>query len=705
VIKYIIKQIRRSAVTNVFFCLLLALAGALLCISAGLWYSAHKALVDIDKTVTTIAVPDLFAIEQYALNYIERNNITEYETENGMITQAIGKEADFVNAVVAEITRDVLDRIREEVYPSGLFRMDDRRIFNAISDSAAPVPLRSTGLGLSPGIMACSPQSSAALIVTCLMFKDTCFVQSRPAQDGSNTRYLQHTAYAVFDTEEQLHIDPAYKQAKYINIFFNILNNDGSMPVEVGERYLVTGALQGAGGYPRSSTHLIVDVPKANVTGKVVDHAYDLYQANLLLNSAWNDLVHFGLDEFPMEVVEYSFERQPGAEDGRYTIFKLDGSLEDALASDYGEIIKDALESVNVSIRSFPVLTSNNANSLFAFNQHRNLLLAGRLFTAEEAEEGALVCLVSQQFAEFNGLEVGSTLPMSFYANRLGKAEVTYKTSDGGPIATHTFWTPSRYSPNLEISGPIEYKVIGIYNIVTANHGDYVISPNTVIIPDKSFSDVSGEPLSRFDVPRFIPLLADGMIVPNGQVGKTIGIIDGIADGYGAFLKFYDQGYDTLKAALANLRLGMAWILALSCVGWAAVAFLFSMFFVSRKRKEAAVLHAIGVKRGERFQWVFVQCAVVILLAAVLSFAASQPLYDKILEITGDAAEAFTVSFRNLTLSDAAETGIRNRIPIAPQPLALLFTTIGGAVLMFAISGFVSAKSVVFRSLDERRDG
>ena len=524
------------------FCLLLALAGALLCISVGLWYSAHKALVDIDKTVTTIAVPDLFAIEQYALEYIESNDITEYETENGRITKTPGREKDFVNAVVAQITRDVLNTFREEVYQTGLFNMDERRVFNAISDRATPVPMRSTGFGLDPAILANSPQSTAAFIMTCIRIEDTCFIESQPASNGSNTRYLQHTTFTVFEVEELLFLDSTYKPARYINIYFDALNYDGTIPVEIGKRYIVTGAFHGGGGYPKSRDHITVDVPQVSVTGNVIDHAYNLFEANVFLNSALYDMVFFEGYEFPMEVVEYSYERQPIESDGYYSIFEMEDSLEDALASEHGERIKEALTSCDISIRSLSILTTNNANSLLAFNQHRNLLDDGRLFTAEEAEGGALICLISKQLAEHNGLAVGDKLPMRMYACAPSMVEMTYSISDSGDTATNSFWMPSRYSPDLEISGPIEYKVIGIYNIITANHGDYVISPNTVIIPDKSFSEVSGEPLSRFDVPQFIPLLADGMIVPNGQVGKTIGIIDGIADGYGAFLKFYDQG-------------------------------------------------------------------------------------------------------------------------------------------------------------------
>jgi len=39
--------------------------GALLALSAGLWFSAYKSVRDLETTITTIALPDRFAMRLY----------------------------------------------------------------------------------------------------------------------------------------------------------------------------------------------------------------------------------------------------------------------------------------------------------------------------------------------------------------------------------------------------------------------------------------------------------------------------------------------------------------------------------------------------------------------------------------------------------------------------------------------------------------
>ena len=77
--KYILKQLKRSIVTNALFCLLLTLAGTLLCISAGLRYSAHKALLDINETITTIGIPDRSAVNMLANEIAAQRPLQEPE--------------------------------------------------------------------------------------------------------------------------------------------------------------------------------------------------------------------------------------------------------------------------------------------------------------------------------------------------------------------------------------------------------------------------------------------------------------------------------------------------------------------------------------------------------------------------------------------------------------------------------------------------
>jgi len=146
----------------------------------------------------------------------------------------------------------------------------------------------------------------------------------------------------------------------------------------------------------------------------------------------------------------------------------------------------------------------------------------------------------------------------------------------------------------------------------------------------------------------------------------------------------------------------MTWILTLTAAGWLVVLFIFLMFYVARKRKEGALLYALGVSRAKRFIWIFTQCATLILVALGISIAVSLPLYGDILDIAAGVAQEFTDSFRNLTLSEAADSGLRNRIPLDRSPLALIITVAGASLITLITAGFLTKRSVAFRSMAEK---
>jgi len=700
--KYILKQLKRSFVTNALFCLLLTLAGTLLCLSAGLWYSAHKALRDIDETVTTIAMPDPIAIRSFAANYA-----IEHEPEWAKISYGFDgeliEEWDF-NA----IEQYIFKTIRETIFPSGIMQFDQRRTFNAIADGITPVTLRTSGVGAEPWLAGYSPQSLAVFLVTFDMFDSSHWIQYGWDEEEGYFEYVYRYNTARFTVDEILHLHNSHPEPRLISIFLN-RNYDGSAPFEPGKQYVLTGTyhrafMDGLSG----GTNLVIDVPDVDlervVTGQIntLEELLDILDLpSYYLQSYFSHLLD-SEDFEPMEVAEFVYEREWTADDGWYSFVEIEGSLEETMASERWQPMAKALDELEVSTNSFQILTSNDANSIFRFNQNRHLFVDGRTFNARESRTGARVCLVSERFAEHNGLTVGDTIHMQLYASVLGVEAITFEEREY-IYETRDFWIPSMYHSGLEISEPMEFTVIGIYQSFNFDTSVYTIFPNTVVIPDRSFGSVEGVPVNRFDISTQAPLLTDAAIVPNGRIDETRAAINSIVDGYGYLFRFYDQGYDSLRVALRNLNFSMSWILALSIASWVAVLMIFLLFYVTRKQKEAALLYAIGVSRRGRFGWVFTQCTILILFALGFSLAISLPQYGDILEVAGNITEEFTDAFRNLTLSDAADSGIRSRMSLDASPLALVVTVVAATALTLTAAGFLSARSAVFKTLGEKR--
>ena len=693
-LKYIVKQLRRSAITNLLFCLLLTLSGTLLCISAGLWYSAHKALLDIDETITTIAIPDRVAISRHAAQLMD-SFYPDFDPQTE-------EEGNFKADTIRDIELDIYRRIEEEVYTSGLLQMDSRRVFNAFAQGIEPLELKITGVGVEPFIAEHSGQALAVFVVTCERLVSEYTVHTEQTRidgvlQGQAKTTIEKAYEARFLVDEVLQLHPVYTAPTYMRIKV-VLDPDGSPPFETGKQYVV------AGKYERSLSigELTLETPGVETVGSVLGllHSIDEYR-EFMNPPPYESLRFLESSTFPIEIVEYLFAREPGEHDGFYSFLEVEGSLEETMASSRWLPMKELTEHYRIAADSFQVITTNDPISLPRFNQTRNLFDEGRTFTPREVREGMRVCLVSREFADHNELNVGDALPLQLYNAVYGMMEVSYMVSDG-MMGKGFIWIPSVYQRNLEISAPEEYTIVGIYNTVRADRNEYAIPPNTVIIPNTSIAELAGEPASIFDTSGRAPILLHGMITPNGRIRETRDVISGIIPGYGGLFRFYDQGYNSLVATLGTLRFGMTWILALTAAGWLVVLFIFLMFYVARKRKEGALLYALGVSRAKRFIWVFSQCTVLILAALGISIAVSLPIYGDILEITAGIAQEFTDSFRNLTLSVAADSGLRSRIPLDRSPLALIVTVAGVSLLTLIAAGFLTKRSVAFRSMAEK---
>jgi len=685
--KYIFKYFRRSLVSNVLFCLLLTLAGTLLCICAGLWYSAHKALLDLDETITTIAVPDRIAINRRAIELVDENPTYEYEDD---------PHSARINAI-ANMETEIFKNIREVIYPSGILQRDTRRLFNTFSDDINPIPLRMTGVGAEPYIASYSGYGVAVFVVTCEIINTEYHFMNNPYWGYSfdEDSYLLRFDSVTFTINEILHhnnsaqTDPLYVRTSVLQY-----NHDGSAPFEIGKKYIVIGNYQRSTGIGDIS----LDFPNVETSLKNIGYINDNDELNEVFTFYWWEQPFFDDSYFPMEIKTAMFVREPGEDDGWYSFIEVEGSVEETLASERAQSMIDAMAAAQISSRSFQLYTTGDPNSFVRFNQNRNLFFEGRTFTAGEITEGANVCIISKQVAEHNELEVGDTISLQMYNATLSALNITYPVSEDTYV-TETFWIPSMYNSDLEISDLIEFTIVGIYNTLRIDRSEHAIAPNTIFIPDNSISTLDGEPKGKFDTLFQAPLLADAVIIPNGKINDIKNVIDSILPGYGGLFRFYDQGYNSVRLALGNLRFGMSWILVLSAVGWVAVLIIFLLFYVTRKRKEAALLYNIGISRFKRLMWICTQCCIIILASLGISIAVSLPIYGDILDIAAGTAQEFTDSFRDLTLSDAADSGLRSRIPLDRSPLALIITVTGTSVITLVAAISLSARSVTFKSL------
>jgi len=704
-IRYILKNMRRSAVTNALFCLLLALAGALLTLSAGLWYSVYQTERNLDEMITTIALPDMYAIRRYAKNATLNGDFTGMETTWGIPLEDYynevrqrGFDSDTVlSAVMPHVESHIMNQIDERIYQSGAVSMDDRRSYGGFAPGIDSVPFYVPEGSRKGTFIEMFPQYTAAFIVSCVGVDEVFEYNYKP-----NEPVFTRSFIADFKVEQDLYVHHGRKQTQTVTGYFPFTNADGSFPVEEGKRYVIVGNRyfqSGTEAVPNPDWYYALP-PNRNMpnalyilpTGTSFEFV-NTGQINSMYEFPHNVMPYLSrnginADILPVTVRDRIPEANPDLGYEGYTWFELEDTLEDALASDMGEQLRTALSVAEVSHNSLVVLTTNDINSFLRFNQRTNKITVGRPFSAAEIAGGARVCVISEQLADINGLSVGDLLPLRLYPIVFGHL------SSGGD----SIWPPSTFDPKTDLTEPYEYTIVGVYSGQTQELRDHSITANTVIIPAASFEAAvfdgeENDPVALV-YSSYDPPLLNTIIVPNDGIEEGKAAIESVAEGYGGFFRFFDQGYSTLKPVLSNLRLSMIWILAISAAGWIIAVAMFSLFYIGRKKTDVALLYAIGVSKKRGFLWSFIQSAAVIIIAHCAVMAVSVSFFRNILDASVLATRSFTEFYRDFTLSDMnIAGGVRLALPLDTSLIGVIMATLGITALLLLTAMFFSARA------------
>ena len=212
---------------------------------------------------------------------------------------------------------------------------------------------------------------------------------------------------------------------------------------------------------------------------------------------------------------------------------------------------------------------------------------------------------------------------------------------------------------------------------------------NTIFIPDNAFEGFPNLPPT--DNRAESPLL-NMIILPNGNNEDFWQTINKLSPEYSRFFEIHDQGYSIIKSTLDSLFTGSVLVYILCGLIWGTCILIFCLFYISRKKKEAGFLYALGINKKHRFRWIFLQCAFLIIIAHTAAFGASSLFYQNVLDYTVemviDNTSTDSMEFSDGAVSEAAAIHniIINKNPFA-IPLSIGLTTI---ILLF-IAGNISA--------------
>lgn len=308
------------------------------------------------------------------------------------------------------------------------------------------------------------------------------------------------------------------------------------------------------------------------------------------------------------------------------TIARLEGTVEDFLSSEAGSEWQDALEMMDINNHAFGVLGVEKVGYLADFARENSRIVEGREFTVEEQQTGSRVCVINEALAAANGLTVGDTITLNLYQR---DRSLPYQ-SDSSALLTPS---ASFYFNTTPITESAEYTIVGLWQGQElwgdVAHNEYILNPNTVIVPKSSV-------ILPMEIPDSV--LFHTIILKNGALEdfRTLAARAGFEDRFIC----HDQGYSTIAANFHNYDALGKQILMVGVSVYAIVLLLFLIFFPASLGKALWTMESLGADRSARFIHVLRHAGILLVCAAVLGGMIGFASWDMVLDRLQTSAES-----------------------------------------------------------------
>ena len=331
------------------------------------------------------------------------------------------------------------------------------------------------------------------------------------------------------------------------------------------------------------------------------------------------------------------------------SIVPLEGTAEEFLASEAGIEWKAALERDSVNNHAFPVMGVDDLDYVAQFIMGEARIAEGRKFTDQELNDGASVCVISQELAELNGLQLGDTIHPNFYTADENLPYQTPLTTSNDVINP----SPGLYFTTTPLLGEMEYTIVGIYKcdepwaIVSNEENHYAFTPNTIFVPKASVpSKMQYSTLLQFQT----------VVLYNGQMDNFAALMN--KAGYGGFYHLDDQGYSVIAQNFTDYQALSRKVLLVCVTAYAMIALLYLLLFPGSQRRTMILMENMGAGPGHRSGHVFVSSLALLLPATVLGTGMGILLWDGIIakmKLSADVLVEMELDVRWLLLVSAAQ--------------------------------------------------
>ena len=640
-------QLTRRPVKAAFGALLLALAGAILCLSGGQYWAAVQTRAAVERTYTTVAV----------------------------IT-GLGSSEETADSTDAESLRQY-----SALDAATFFQEPEQQSWDIIRSRPTVGMVSGYSPCLKPAISLYTGHSSSDApykysIVEIRVDAVTEVNNDWFGESGSANWQLDGQVLGIYGLNDAFR-DPSGQRAS-VSLHQEYDDPAELLHPEAGKRYLLLSHSYGdsewslrrnVADWVFMETNVQLDPWSLDISGNLIrydqrknqsEHWYhtagdaaeepvELAPEELLYSDPITgvevmnvDLDSFGLFSFAVDMFKDTGEimvedpQQPGnwrPETVDYTQYNLPSiqELPDGVTAQ--EVIDStsswrmAMESIQTNNHSVPVLAVDSVEGMLEFASGRTQITQGRSISQEEYRDGAAVCLISETLARESGLDVGDALPLSLYEKE--KNLVPTMVGDSDPTAYY-------YLPQRGFQQETEYTVIGLYR-QSSEWGKTVASftPNSVLTPKKSVTCAMETGSSAIEASP--SGLWGTMILKNGTADQMESRL--AENGLGGTVTYYDQGYSDIVESLDGYTRVSRTVLCVGLALWAVVLAAYCVLLPMQESKTALRMWTLGAKRRDIAGQIWTPSALMAAAGTVIALAVSIPgmswATDKIQALTG----------------------------------------------------------------------
>jgi ABC-type lipoprotein release transport system permease subunit len=268
--------------------------------------------------------------------------------------------------------------------------------------------------------------------------------------------------------------------------------------------------------------------------------------------------------------------------------------------------LDELIDLINDDRHTFDMVYTDDMRAIMRFHEDKMRIIQGRMLVPEDTINTANVCVVSRHFMNTNNLQLGDTITM-----RLGDALHGQNAALGAVAVV----SERRHNPGAEVIAELE--IVGVYSDVDSLRAQvenpyWTYTNNTIFLPLSLLpptADTAGQEVlpSEFsfviDNPRNIPAFLQSSAPALESMGLTLFFSDG---GWLPLEQHFDVTGRLSVIAIAGFSFAALITLALTVY-----------LFIGRKKKDYAIMRALGTTKLRAGATLFVPLVLVALIAII----------------------------------------------------------------------------------------